>query len=65
MKYFLLLRNIFRGGSVSGLCTNSCPVSDLWSNCRELVEEMGDWVCHNNHYANHCRATCNCKHAIL
>ena len=50
---------------MSGLCTNSCPVSDLWSNCRELVEEMGDWVCHNNHYANHCRASCNCKHAIL
>ena len=54
-----------RGRSVSGLCTNSCPVSDRWTNCRDLMEAMGAWMCESSYYSQHCRATCNCKDAVL
>ena len=27
------------------LCTNVCPVADLWMNCAELYEKWGGWLC--------------------
>jgi len=30
------------GQCTSRLCTNSCPVADYWSNCGDLLHDMGD-----------------------
>ena len=27
------------------LCTNSCPVADLWMNCAELYGQVNGWLC--------------------
>ena len=62
-----LLRDSLRRSSSpnwTGLCTNSCPVADLWSNCRKLARDMGPRMCGNTFYHHHCKATCSCKHAI-
>ena len=33
-------------GSRGRLCTNSCPVADLWSNCAELHDKWSNgWLC--------------------
>ena len=35
-----------RSRSSSGrLCTNGCPVADLWMNCAELHEQLKGWLC--------------------
>ena len=34
------------GSRGSRLCTNSCPVADLWSNCAELHDKWSNgWLC--------------------
>ncbi len=47
------------------LCTNSCPVADLWMNCGELASQWKNWLCEENQerYKN-CRATCTCQGKI-
>ena len=58
-----------RPGSGSGsglLCTNSCPVADLWTNCAQLAAELGQAALCDAAAAfrHHCRATCSCQGAI-
>lgn len=52
------------------LCTNSCPVADLWVNCKELNESWHDWLCRDRskegaRRRKHCRATCRCENKIM
>jgi len=47
-----------------GLCTNSCPVSDLWVNCSDLRRDMGSWMCENKYYHHHCKASCTCQQSL-
>ena len=49
------------------VCTNACPVADLWTNCGELVNEWSEkWMCHNKTKTEfrNCRATCMCQGKI-
>ena len=58
-------------GVKKGLCTNSCPVADLWTNCAELADSWWDWICEERdkdeegrqRFLN-CQATCTCKGLI-
>ena len=52
------------------LCLNSCPVADLWMNCRDLADQWWDWLCDEkdtpegrDRFKN-CRATCTCQGKI-
>lgn len=52
------------------LCTNSCHVADLWSNCRQLYKTWPDWLCktrtpQGEERRKHCKATCTCKNKIF
>lgn len=49
------------------LCTNSCPFSDLWSNCRDLNSTWNSWLCGNEGHERFkgCQATCRCPYSIL
>ena len=55
-----------------GLCTNGCPVADLWTNCAELAASWREWICGEKdkdedgrqRFLN-CQATCTCKGKIM
>ncbi|ENN77221.1 hypothetical protein YQE_06051, partial [Dendroctonus ponderosae] len=51
------------------LCLNSCDVSNVWGNCRELNRIHPTWLCRNHtpqgkHRHRNCRATCTCGNRI-
>lgn len=51
------------------LCTNACPVSDYWANCRELYSVWPNWLCDDTNRkgeerVQYCKATCQCKGKI-
>jgi hypothetical protein len=58
------------GPKLQLVCTNACPVSDLWSNCSDLVTQWPDWMCKSRNSTDgkerfkHCRATCTCPGKI-
>ncbi len=62
--YFFTLTRRSYSSATGGLCTNSCPMADTWSNCQALERDMGVRMCGNKFYHHHCKATCSCKHAI-
>ncbi|KAF5306398.1 hypothetical protein FQA39_LY08907 [Lamprigera yunnana] len=54
---------------VGKLCTNACPVSDYWANCRELHAVWPNWLCDvttrkGAERMQYCKATCKCKGTI-
>ncbi|KAM5285523.1 cysteine-rich secretory protein 3-like [Hipposideros larvatus] len=46
---------------VNGLCTNSCDYEDVYSNCKELKDQLG---CEYPLIKNSCKASCNCSNKI-
>ncbi|KAH1013501.1 hypothetical protein HUJ04_002485 [Dendroctonus ponderosae] len=54
---------------IKKLCLNSCDVSNVWGNCRELNRIHPTWLCRNHtpqgkHRHRNCRATCTCGNRI-
>ena len=57
---------------VKKVCTNACPVADLWTNCAELIDQWtDDWMCQNNKNDTEsqkrfksCQAACTCQGKI-
>ncbi|XP_071445506.1 cysteine-rich secretory protein 2-like [Hetaerina americana] len=53
------------------LCTNSCPVADLWVNCGDLNTTWHNWLCNNGDTTEglerqkSCKATCTCGGRII
>ncbi|KAG8227049.1 hypothetical protein J437_LFUL013232 [Ladona fulva] len=53
------------------LCTNSCPVADLWVNCADLNNTWHNWLCNNGdtyegrERQKSCKATCTCGGRII
>ncbi|XP_046403123.1 cysteine-rich secretory protein 2-like [Ischnura elegans] len=53
------------------LCTNSCPVADLWINCGDLNSTWHNWLCNHGDSAEgqerqkSCKATCTCGGRII
>ncbi|KAM8846465.1 serotriflin-like [Synchiropus picturatus] len=50
------------GACENGLCTNSCPYKDQYSNCPELKQQ---WGCSNSNVASWCPASCKCTNQII
>ncbi|XP_045428906.1 cysteine-rich secretory protein 3 [Pipistrellus kuhlii] len=44
-----------------GLCTNPCEHDNDYSNCHDMMSEMG---CKNDFVSEHCKAACNCSKKI-
>lgn len=45
----------------NGLCTNSCEYQDVYSNCKDLKNQVG---CENDLVKGSCKASCNCSNKI-
>ena len=52
------------------MCTNSCPVADLWINCEDIAKVWREWLCdekdteEGKERFKNCRATCICQGKI-
>lgn len=55
---------------IKKVCTNSCPVADLWINCKDLVEKWPEWMCNAKNSTEgrqrfkNCKAACTCEGRI-
>ncbi|XP_036104778.1 cysteine-rich secretory protein 3-like [Molossus molossus] len=45
----------------NGLCTNSCEYEDVYSNCKDLKNQVG---CEHTLVKGSCKASCNCSNKI-